>query len=96
MCQFFSVLDGIYGAAMFRRLAASEHVDWVILDSNFMVRWGKEQTHRVIQSGVQLANSVSCAPVAGNVLCTRALGHRQLQRHDGEATARWNHVRTPA
>ncbi len=46
--QFFSVLDGIYGAAMFRRLAASEHVDWVILDSNFMVRYGERGHMRCV------------------------------------------------
>lgn len=39
--QFFSVIDAIYGATMFKHLAASPAVDHLIMDSNFMVRSGE-------------------------------------------------------
>ncbi|KXZ41551.1 hypothetical protein GPECTOR_399g226 [Gonium pectorale] len=38
--EFFSVLDAIYGASMFKRLAASQHTDFVIMDSNFRTPYG--------------------------------------------------------
>ncbi|KXZ54054.1 hypothetical protein GPECTOR_5g162 [Gonium pectorale] len=34
--EFFTVLDAIYGASMFKRIAGSPHTDFVIMDSNFM------------------------------------------------------------
>jgi hypothetical protein len=36
--QFFSVLDAMHGAAMFKHVAASPWVDYLIMSSNFKVR----------------------------------------------------------
>ncbi|KAG2487833.1 hypothetical protein HYH03_013550 [Edaphochlamys debaryana] len=43
--EFFSVLDAIYAAGMFPRIAASEHTDFVIMDSNFRTSYRTAVKH---------------------------------------------------
>ncbi|KXZ46504.1 hypothetical protein GPECTOR_43g941 [Gonium pectorale] len=38
--EFFTVLDAMYGASMFKHIAGSPNTDWVIMDSNFRTPYG--------------------------------------------------------
>ncbi|KXZ54064.1 hypothetical protein GPECTOR_5g171 [Gonium pectorale] len=53
--EFFSVLDAMYGASMFHRIAASKHTDFLIMDSNFMT------PYRTVMNPVKLRIYVAAA-----------------------------------
>lgn len=50
-----------YMATMFRRLVASEHVDWVVMDSNFRVRGLLVMSHSQWAKAYDFCNSGGAA-----------------------------------
>ncbi|PNH04709.1 hypothetical protein TSOC_009088 [Tetrabaena socialis] len=55
--EFFTVMDAIYGAAMFKRIAASPHTDFLIMDSNFLTPYGTVMNPHKLRLYISAAHS---------------------------------------
>eukprot|EP00198_Chlamydomonas_reinhardtii_P013104 XP_001702441.1 predicted protein [Chlamydomonas reinhardtii] len=55
--EFFSVLDAVYGAAMFKHIAASPHTDFLIMDSNFRTSTGALMDPRKLRLYIAAAHA---------------------------------------
>ncbi|KAG2425669.1 hypothetical protein HXX76_013511 [Chlamydomonas incerta] len=55
--EFFSVLDAVYGAAMFRHIAASPYTDFLIMDSNFRTSTGAVMDPRKLRLYISAAHA---------------------------------------